>query len=146
MIRRPPRSTLFPYTTLFRSVEGPGEWRGVGERAARDQVLDVGHRPVMEWHVGRRALGGEHGREHRRKAHQQSATRAHGKRTGPPKRNAPFTRPTKRVSDTPDTWSLLLTKWSPASRSRSTRRSSWARPVRPRRRVRPITPPNIVGP
>src|SRR2546425_9776055 len=24
MIRRPPRSTLFPYTTLFRSVVGPG--------------------------------------------------------------------------------------------------------------------------
>src|SRR3989449_6572533 len=24
MIRRPPRSTLFPYTTLFRSVEGSG--------------------------------------------------------------------------------------------------------------------------
>src|SRR3712207_7742907 len=24
MIRRPPRSTLFPYTTLFRSDEGPG--------------------------------------------------------------------------------------------------------------------------
>src|SRR5438093_7611852 len=24
MIRRPPRSTLFPYTTLFRSVEDPG--------------------------------------------------------------------------------------------------------------------------
>src|SRR6266511_5757026 len=23
MIRRPPRSTLFPYTTLFRSQEGP---------------------------------------------------------------------------------------------------------------------------
>src|SRR3712207_7621849 len=23
MIRRPPRSTLFPYTTLFRSYEGP---------------------------------------------------------------------------------------------------------------------------
>src|SRR3989441_5062777 len=23
MIRRPPRSTLFPYTTLFRSVKGP---------------------------------------------------------------------------------------------------------------------------
>src|SRR2546422_8142060 len=36
MIRRPPRSTLFPYTTLFRSrrageliqVVGHGEWRG----------------------------------------------------------------------------------------------------------------------
>src|SRR3989454_7958608 len=26
MIRRPPRSTLFPYTTLFRSVETP--WNG----------------------------------------------------------------------------------------------------------------------
>ena len=25
MIRRPPRSTLFPYTTLFRSVDGGGE-------------------------------------------------------------------------------------------------------------------------
>src|SRR2546422_5402320 len=24
MIRRPPRSTLFPYTTLFRSLGGPG--------------------------------------------------------------------------------------------------------------------------
>src|SRR3712207_8776791 len=24
MIRRPPRSTLFPYTTLFRSGRGPG--------------------------------------------------------------------------------------------------------------------------
>src|SRR5260221_10038161 len=24
MIRRPPRSTLFPYTTLFRSKESPG--------------------------------------------------------------------------------------------------------------------------
>src|SRR2546430_9553796 len=24
MIRRPPRSTLFPYTTLFRSIDGTG--------------------------------------------------------------------------------------------------------------------------
>src|SRR3712207_6955347 len=28
MIRRPPRSTLFPYTTLFRSWP-PSEWSGV---------------------------------------------------------------------------------------------------------------------
>src|SRR2546429_5871387 len=28
MIRRPPRSTLFPYTTLFRSAEDPGKGRG----------------------------------------------------------------------------------------------------------------------
>ena len=26
MIRRPPRSTLFPYTTLFRSVVGTTRW------------------------------------------------------------------------------------------------------------------------
>src|SRR3712207_8377973 len=26
MIRRPPRSTLFPYTTLFRSAEGDLPW------------------------------------------------------------------------------------------------------------------------
>src|SRR3712207_7195601 len=32
MIRRPPRSTLFPYTTLFRSVEA------VGRVAALEQV------------------------------------------------------------------------------------------------------------
>src|SRR2546425_5266001 len=28
MIRRPPRSTLFPYTTLFRSQEGLGRHKG----------------------------------------------------------------------------------------------------------------------
>src|SRR5256885_2967899 len=27
MIRRPPRSTLFPYTTLFRSHALPSDWR-----------------------------------------------------------------------------------------------------------------------
>src|SRR3712207_8999516 len=32
MIRRPPRSTLFPYTTLFRSRRAVG--RGEGERRA----------------------------------------------------------------------------------------------------------------
>src|SRR5688572_31513190 len=26
MLRRPPRSTLFPYTTLFRSLYGPYRW------------------------------------------------------------------------------------------------------------------------
>src|SRR3712207_8359040 len=30
MIRRPPRSTLFPYTTLFRSAVGEMVWRVVG--------------------------------------------------------------------------------------------------------------------
>src|SRR2546426_9367643 len=40
MIRRPPRSTLFPYTTLFRSGEDPGR-----EKAWRAQRQDhPGHR------------------------------------------------------------------------------------------------------
>src|SRR3712207_8569090 len=30
MIRRPPRSTLFPYTTLFRSVDASGTPRPLG--------------------------------------------------------------------------------------------------------------------
>src|SRR2546422_8504922 len=52
MIRRPPRSTLFPYTTLFRSpqpaevvaVREPGEWGG------RDERLGVA-RPRSEEHT-----------------------------------------------------------------------------------------------
>src|SRR3712207_6782970 len=53
MIRRPPRSTLFPYTTLFRS--GRSGWtpltRATLDRTGRDlgQVLDavVPHGPVV---------------------------------------------------------------------------------------------------
>src|SRR3712207_8291935 len=44
MIRRPPRSTLFPYTTLFRSrVHGPKEASGVrGEGAEAGQQVFLG--------------------------------------------------------------------------------------------------------
>src|SRR3712207_7622585 len=35
MIRRPPRSTLFPYTTLFRSPDGRHAARGVHARPPR---------------------------------------------------------------------------------------------------------------
>src|SRR5690348_18374041 len=48
MIRRPPRSTLFPYTTLFRSGEGDGV-AGVGGPRLRlrgDGGRDVGRRRV----------------------------------------------------------------------------------------------------
>src|SRR5256885_15638484 len=31
MIRRPPRSTLFPYTTLFRSVSGVNDGANLGD-------------------------------------------------------------------------------------------------------------------
>src|SRR3712207_7022831 len=40
MIRRPPRSTLFPYTTLFRSTRGSGDLR-VGFRLAYGSRLPV---------------------------------------------------------------------------------------------------------
>src|SRR2546430_16260502 len=45
MIRRPPRSTLFPYTTLFRSrgadAEGEGDDRNRGESRALAQHAEA---------------------------------------------------------------------------------------------------------
>src|SRR2546430_17727718 len=46
MIRRPPRSTLFPYTTLFRSDE-IAEDRG-GRRVRREVGEEVGGLPVRD--------------------------------------------------------------------------------------------------
>src|SRR2546429_2748139 len=44
MIRRPPRSTLFPYTTLFRSALSSARrpLRGHGHRVLREDRLGVG--------------------------------------------------------------------------------------------------------
>src|SRR5260221_2407035 len=39
MIRRPPRSTLFPYTTLFRSVHESIVWAGLQLRSLLDQLV-----------------------------------------------------------------------------------------------------------
>src|SRR2546430_12556235 len=39
MIRRPPRSTLFPYTTLFRSLCGPGVTRKTLRGARRSRAF-----------------------------------------------------------------------------------------------------------
>src|SRR2546430_13062949 len=58
MIRRPPRSTLFPYTTLFRSSPG-----GRGQRRRRERRRDRGSEPGggrqrdepggrLTWHQG----------------------------------------------------------------------------------------------
>src|SRR3989449_8360867 len=56
MIRRPPRSTLFPYTTLFRSgssahLHRPGargvlKSLGLEKRAQGDQLVSTSLRPV----------------------------------------------------------------------------------------------------
>src|SRR3712207_9561343 len=43
MIRRPPRSTLFPYTTLFRSVFLTSEFLKVVQHRPSDTVADVVH-------------------------------------------------------------------------------------------------------
>src|SRR2546427_9597025 len=52
MIRRPPRSTLFPYTTLFRSPAGEHQ---VSEGAAHVDADAVGHGALSATPKGRRA-------------------------------------------------------------------------------------------
>src|SRR3712207_9202415 len=52
MIRRPPRSTLFPYTTLFRSVGEVVAAEGNGDDAAEDEdPRDGSQRAVAAEHV-----------------------------------------------------------------------------------------------
>src|SRR2546425_11928711 len=60
MIRRPPRSTLFPYTTLFRSL-GQGQTRPnpmVGSVVVRNgEIIGKGHHPKAgQDHAENRAL------------------------------------------------------------------------------------------
>src|SRR5436190_18659329 len=52
MIRRPPRSTLFPYTTLFRSASGEA-------RARRGQRIRLPQQPVARDHGHDPALRSE---------------------------------------------------------------------------------------
>src|SRR3712207_7596464 len=59
MIRRPPRSTLFPYTTLFRSRGPRHPARCRGDRAV---VVEDGEQDGLEQHpVGEARLDHEHG-------------------------------------------------------------------------------------
>src|SRR5688572_31379000 len=71
MIRRPPRSTLFPYTTLFRSVRQVGD-REVG---AEDVRVAVDEEEALAWH-GRdcsgRARPGTRSEEHTSELQSQS--------------------------------------------------------------------------
>src|SRR3712207_8100198 len=46
MIRRPPRSTLFPYTTLFRSL-GEVPWREVSSNGELCRVIRS--QPTLPW-------------------------------------------------------------------------------------------------
>src|SRR2546426_5603079 len=56
MIRRPPRSTLFPYTTLFRSPVG----EALGGGLARQYDLDNSTRTVQTLLTFRRQVGEAH--------------------------------------------------------------------------------------
>src|SRR5437016_8847712 len=54
MLRRPPRSTLFPYTTLFRSIDnvfdgrrGPGGSRWVAEKPGEQTLILAFDAPQM---------------------------------------------------------------------------------------------------
>src|SRR3712207_7152267 len=77
MIRRPPRSTLFPYTTLFRSRQAPQIARGLPRlrtcwlaRTRRATHAAVGqvqlHLAARERHVGQPPLLGVVGRRDRK--------------------------------------------------------------------------------
>src|SRR2546430_16167206 len=60
MIRRPPRSTLFPYTTLFRSLERQGRCnaRLTDLEVQRWCAADAAGRHLLEETMRRRALSG----------------------------------------------------------------------------------------
>src|SRR2546430_3850579 len=51
MIRRPPRSTLFPYTTLFRSVHDPIPYytEGLAEDCGYDPLGDTGIDSLIDY-------------------------------------------------------------------------------------------------
>src|SRR5256885_7479724 len=60
MIRRPPRSTLFPYTTLFRSVDGGFRLAGTDEdaasaRAQRKNVSGAGKILRLRFRIDRKS-------------------------------------------------------------------------------------------
>src|SRR3712207_9155125 len=57
MIRRPPRSTLFPYTTLFRS-QGEGD---IGGAHARAPEADIGRHALRHLHHPQDLAGGGNG-------------------------------------------------------------------------------------
>src|SRR5258707_10791547 len=66
MIRRPPRSTLFPYTTLFRSDRAPGEdaRRGAARGDVRRRARAHRGAPPMTRGVAQAAQSSARSEEH----------------------------------------------------------------------------------
>src|SRR3712207_7648561 len=62
MIRRPPRSTLFPYTTLFRSAGLADEGRGFALEGVPESVIGGDEEPGVAARLHHRAARGA--REH----------------------------------------------------------------------------------
>src|SRR2546430_5454418 len=56
MIRRPPRSTLFPYTTLFRSRSGKPKQHEIGVAIGLDRRFHLLYQPLQ----GRQKRSEEH--------------------------------------------------------------------------------------
>src|SRR2546430_13762269 len=87
MIRRPPRSTLFPYTTLFRSRDlsgqrrlrgGGGERRPAGEHlvAKYSERVEIG--PVIYVRIGGSLLRGHVRGGAKRDTHRRQRATARG--------------------------------------------------------------------
>src|SRR2546427_9740807 len=57
MIRRPPRSTLFPYTTLFRSLHNGGVGTVDREQLQADFVCQLAPGLTSEFKCGPRGIG-----------------------------------------------------------------------------------------
>src|SRR5688572_31835309 len=73
MIRRPPRSTLFPYTTLFRSCAGDGRRADPAERVRGGQgrLLELAQRQGVRPY-GEGVLRGRRSEEHTSELQSQS--------------------------------------------------------------------------
>src|SRR2546422_1144535 len=61
MIRRPPRSTLFPYTTLFRSLQPhePIVGEGVFKHESGIHTAAIAIHPAIYQFIAEEAVGGE---------------------------------------------------------------------------------------
>src|SRR3989454_573788 len=89
MIRRPPRSTLFPYTTLFRSHSGPAARHGPGRRRRRGDGGEDDRGAALR-------KGGRAARPVRRGGRDRAVPRSQDQHRAPPRRNVGGSRPARR--------------------------------------------------